>query len=297
MNKTKSYFPAAFELLQIFAEGGSSEGTGTGNSVTGSMVADAAPQVSVEPSSQATNKPEGNNDDLNARFDELIKGEFKEVYGKRINDTFRKRMKNSKETTEKFEKLQSVLPRLAQNYSVDPNDIDALVAAVQNDNSFYEKEALEAGVDVEFYKRMKQAEEQNQVFEQEKQMRENITKWHDDFETNVKTAFPNLTFDDVMDNPQFVNLMHNGIDALSAVTAIHARDLIPAAMEAAAKEATKRVVDDIAANSDRPVEGAAMSSTAVVPNNNVSSYSDAQIEAVLERVRRGETGIDFKNKF
>ena len=295
MTKTKGFVPATFALLQIFAEGGAGEGTGAGNGTTGVTATDAASQVSVEPSSQANNAD--GNDDLNARFDELIKGEFKEVYDKRINETFRKRMKNSKETTEKFEKLQGVLPMIAKDYNVDPSNIDALVAAVQNDNRHYEQEALEAGVDVEFYKRMKQSEAKNREYEEERERRKAVSRWYDDFETNVKSAFPNLTFEDAMANPQFINLMHNGIDALSAVTAIHAREIIPAAIENATKTATKRVVDNIAANADRPVEGFTMSSASVVSNNNVSSLSDAQIDAYINRVHRGETGIDFKTKF
>lgn len=294
MKKTFSLFPVN---LQLFNEGSTTANGGTtGNSTKGVTATDAMSQVGVEPSPQATNN-EGVELDLNARFDELIKGEFKEVYDKRINDTFRKRMKNSKETVDKFEKLQPALQMIAKSYNLDANDIEGLVSAVQNDDRYYEEAALEAGVDVAFFKRLKKAEDEVAANAHNRQMREDIARWHSDFETNVKQVFPNITFDDAMNNPKFVTFMKMGIDALSAVTALNAREAFPAAMEAAAKSAKKKVTDDIMANQRRPVEGAAMSAVGVSPKSDVSSLTDAEIDKILVRVRGGEKGIDFKTKF
>lgn len=300
MNKTITLNPVTLQLLQLFAEAGTGSGT-AGNGTMGATATAAMSQMGVDanngnqPSPQATD--DNNAQDLDSRFAEMIKGEFKEQYNKSVESVVKNRLKNSKETTDKFNKLQPALAKIAQNYNVDPTDIDSLVAAVENDNKYYEKEALEAGVDVEFYKRLKTAEDKNRAYDAQEQMRQDIAKWYNDFETNVKPVYQNVDFDAAMNNPDFVRLMRNGIDALSAFTAINARNAIPAAMEAAARQATKQVVDDIAANGSRPLEGAAMGSSAVVTKSDVSSLTDAQISEIAERVKRGERGIDFINKF
>ena len=293
MTKLFSLFPVN---LQMFTEGGAPANVGTaGNGATGETATAAVSQVGVQPSPQA-NVGKGN-DDLTARFDELIKGEFKEVYDKKVSDTFKKRMKNSKETVDKFEKLQPALAMIAKGYGVDATDVDAIVDAVKNDDRYYEEEALKQGVDVGFYKRLKNAEDIAQKAQAEEQMRQDIARWHSDFETNVKQVFPNISFEDAMNNPKFVTFMQMGIDALSAVTALNARESFPAAMEAAAKSARKKVTDDIMANQRRPVEGAAMSAVGISPKIDVSKMTNADVERYLERVRGGEKGIDLKTVF
>lgn len=314
MSKIISLIPVN---LQMFAEGSAAAGGGTaGNGTMGATATDAMSQVSdgssnkvtAEPSSQAT---DGNTPDLDAEFEKLIKGDYKEQFNKRVENTVKKRLKNSKETETKLKeteaKLQATQPALqllAEYYNVNTDDISGLVKAIQNDDRYLEEEAMKQGLDVNVLRRMKSAERERDVAIaqrdaqiQDQQRREEVSRWYKDFETNVKSVYPNITFDDAMQNEQFIKMMHLGIDALSAVTALNAREAIPAAMEAAAQSATKKVTDNIRANQGRPNEGAAMSSAAVVTKSDVSSLSNADVEKILDRVRSGEKDIDLVNKF
>ena len=94
--------------------------------------------------------------DRSSEFEKLIKGEYKDEYGKRVEDTVQKRLKSSKETVEKFEALTPVLELLGSKYGADYNDIEALKNAILEDDSYYEEEALEKGLTVEQLKEIKQ---------------------------------------------------------------------------------------------------------------------------------------------
>lgn len=97
--------------LQLFADGG--EGVGTGAEATtgvGASVPDLQSKkgeknplagvkygIQNEDESQTTDAtPKVAEEDRNAKFEELIKGEFKDLYDARMQDTIQKRLKIQK---------------------------------------------------------------------------------------------------------------------------------------------------------------------------------------------------------
>lgn len=167
--------------LQLFADGvGTAGGTATGETGTAAVSntgGKANPLANVQygiqketGDAQVTDVQTTENPavDANARFEELIKGEFKEQYNQRVQDTVQKRLKASKETVDKFNALAPTLEMLGKKYGVDATDIDALSKAIQDDDAYYEEEALEKGITVEQLKEIladyrKRAEEKQQA--------------------------------------------------------------------------------------------------------------------------------------
>ena len=139
--------------LQLFAEGGGGDG---GTSAGGEMgvtggVANHQGQVQVTDADGVT----AQNIDRKAEFDKLIKGEYKDLYDEKMQTTIQKRLKGTKETVEKYEALSPMLEMLGKKYGVDPSDTAALSKAIEEDDSYYEEEALEKGIPVEHLKEMR----------------------------------------------------------------------------------------------------------------------------------------------
>lgn len=183
--------------LQLFAEGGGTAGAGAGESGTGADgstgVKASAPglqtkgvknpladvKYGIQDDAQNANAQNSKTDDggniekpdRNAEFEKLIKGEYKDLYDARVQDTIQKRLKSSKETVDKYNELAPTLEMLARKYGIsDASDIKALNKAIEEDDSYYEDEALEKGITVEQLKSIRKMERENA--ELKRQMKE-----------------------------------------------------------------------------------------------------------------------------
>ena len=61
--------------------------------------------------------------DFDAEFEELIKGDFKDVFAKRTQSIIDKRFKTAKQTEARLEKLNPLLDGLAKRYGVNSDEI------------------------------------------------------------------------------------------------------------------------------------------------------------------------------
>ena len=161
--------------LQLFAEGGGDGGTGaegtTGVSATAAVsqnkgvksnpLADVVYGKQAEETTPVAEVVENPTEDRNAKFEALIKGEYKDLYDQRMQDTVQKRLKSTKETVDKYNELAPTLEALAKKYGVDASDIKALNKAIEDDDSYYEQEALEKGITVEQLKEIRKMEKEN----------------------------------------------------------------------------------------------------------------------------------------
>ena len=92
--------------------------------------------------------PEGGRD-MEAEFDSLIKGDFKDTYNKRVSGIVKDRLKGSKQTEASLREAREVMALMGERYGLDGTDAKALRAALENDKQYLEQEALEKGMSVE----------------------------------------------------------------------------------------------------------------------------------------------------
>lgn len=294
--------------LQLFAEGGGGDGgTGTGTAAAAEGV--AAPQTkaaknplaSVQYGKQenaAVAEPQQpaqpTTDDRQAKFEEMIKGEFKDLYDARVKDALDKRFKGTKETLDKYEALSPTIELLAKKYGVKPDDIAALNAAIEEDDSYYEAEALEKNITVEQLKEIRKIERENAQLRQqmqEKNTREKAAQqyaaWMDQAK-DLKNVYPSFDLRTELQNPQFVNLLRSNIDVRTAYEVAHKDEIIHAAMQFTAKKAEQKLANKIIAGGARPTENGNSSQSAAIVKDRVSSLSKADREEIDRRVARGE---------
>ena len=291
--------------LQLFAEG---SGTGDGGT-TGVTGEAAAPQAKgaknpladvkygVQPDAQAA-AVQGEETvvtaDRNAEFDKLIKGEYKDLYDAKVQDTVQKRLKGTKETVEKYNALAPTLEILAKKYGVDINDINALNTAIEDDDTYFEDEAMEKGITVQQLKEIRKMEKENADLKrqmQEQTAQQNASKlysaWMDQAE-QAKAVYPSFDLRAEMQNPRFVDLLRNNIDVRTAYEVVHHNDILPAAMQFTAQKVEQKMANKIIANGARPTENGINSQSAAQVKSDVSQLSKADRAEIARRVARGE---------
>ena len=288
----KNYlFPMTLDL-QLFAEGAGSGEGGTGSEgAMGATGTAATSQTSITDADGTT----ATNIDREAEFEKLIKGEYKDLYDARMQDTIKNRLKGQKETAEKYEALAPTLETLAKKYGVDASDIKALNKAIEEDDAYYEQEALEKGVSVEHLKEFKKMERENNELKKlrdEQNAKEAAEKkvagWMEESK-QVKTIYPQFDFKSEMQNSKFVDLLRvPGVDVRTAYELTHKDEIIAGAMQFTAKTVEKKIADKIAANGARPTENGLNSQSASLTKSDVSQLSKADILDIQRKVARGE---------
>ena len=311
--KNKYFIPML--SLQIFAEGGGAAGAGAGDGGTaqGQGVTEAAAlpqtkgeknnplaavkygiQEDVAPAAEVQQTITEAPTDLNAEFEKLIKGQYKEQYDARVQDTIQKRLKGSKETVDKYNALAPTLEILANKYGVDAADIEALNKAIQEDDTFFEEEALKRGMSVQDLKSIRKMERENADLKrqmQEQQTKEKADKLYAQWlqqEQDTKKVYPSFNMQAEMQNPRFVDLLKSNIDVKTAYEVLHKDEIIPAAMQFTAKTVEQKLTNKIIANGARPTENGMSSQGAAVVKSDVSQLSKADRAEIIRRVQRGE---------
>ena len=298
--------------LQLFADGGAGDGGTGAEGAQGVTAAAALPQTKgaknpladvrygiQDEEVPAAGEPKATEvapqPDRKARFEEMIKGEFKDLYDERLQDTLSKRLKGLNQTAEKYNSLSPTLELLAKKYGIkDSSDIEALNKAISDDDSYFEDEAMEKGISVEQLKEIRKMERENAELKrqmQEQEQHENANRlyaaWMDQAE-NARQTYPSFDLKSEMANPRFVDLLRSNIDVKTAYEVIHKDEIIPAAMQFAAQQVEQKVANKIKAGGARPSENGMSSQSAAVVKSDVSQLSKEDRAEIIRRVQRGE---------
>lgn len=304
--------------LQLFADGGAASGTSGASAEGGGTVAEGTKGETVAAAVQQQKKGGRSNaliqedtstndeslaaevtktvatKDRNSKFEELIKGEYKDLYDAKVQDTIQKRLKSTKETVDKYNALNPTLELLASKYGVEAGDVEALNKAIQEDDAYYEDEAIERGLTVSQLKEIKKMERENAELKrqmEEQSRRDNANKlysrWMNEAE-QTKSVYPAFNFETEMQNPKFLDLLRSNIDVRTAYEVIHKDEIIPAAMSFTASKVAQNLTNKIIANGSRPTENGNSSQGASVIKSDVSQLSKAQRAEVARKVAKGE---------
>ena len=294
---------APFFNIQLFAEGGGAPAGGDGaaaaapaegpqpTGVKGNPLADVqyGKQESAPDAGEKTSE-----DDRNSRFEELIKGEYKDLYDSRVQDTIRQRLKGNEAIVQKYNALAPMLDLLAGKYGVEPDNVEALSKAIEDDETFYEEEALEKGMSVQQVKEYRKMMRENKALKEQMEAQKNqqqadatVAAWMRDADA-VRQIYPNFDFRTELQNDQFRMLIQSNIPVQTAYEVVHKDELIPAAMQFTAKQVEAKVANNVRAGQKRPAEGAASSRSAVQVKSDPSKFTKADMDEIERRVARGE---------
>ncbi len=299
MNKTEKYARAL--CLTLFDGGGASAGgqgaasgeatgtpagTGAGNRAENKTGSPDAGEKTADGAVMTDEKAR------REEFDRLIHTQYKDLYTEATQRMIDRRFKQTKELEEKAGKMQPILERLSEKYG--ESDPDKLLKAMDDDDSYYEREAMEKGMTVGQLKEFKRIERENAAFKraaQEQQRQAEAQKvyagWMQQAET-LKQIYPSFDLKAECQNDTFVNLLKNNVDVKTAYEVIHRDDILGGAMAYTAQQVRQHVVSDIQARGMRPAENGTSSAPAAVTKPDVNKMTKAQREEIEKRVLRGE---------
>lgn len=289
--------------LRLFdeGEGGSPAGSGGAEGTSAGAIAEGVDQSGMQ---QETVSDYDNGAPSKATFEDLLKDpDYKKAYDSRVQAAVRDRFKNQADLQTQLDEYSPLMDMLGSKYGVDGKDVKAVLEAVQNDDSYYEDEALEKGLTVEQLKEIKRLERENAQFRaaEEEAERRNasqqiLNKWMADAE-ELKKTFPNFDLRTETENPvtgeNFIRMLQNGVPVKTAYQVIHMDEIMSGAMAYTAQQTAKKVTDNIQARGMRPAENG-RNATARVVSTDPARMTKAEREELSRRAQRGER-ITFNN--
>ena len=284
--------------IQLFSDGGTAgDGSGSGEGVTATDAMSQEGvnvQVAAEQQEGTTQTAELTPEQLEAEYEEAIKGKYKAIHQKKMSKLVSSRVNEFKPTVEKYNRSQSVLQKLAQRYGVEnAEDFDALESALDDDDPNLEAEALERDIPLEQLKQMKKVEREYQQLKSQDEKRKRdeainrqMQAWKEEAK-QVKEIYPDFDLGSESQSQDFNQLLASGIPMQKAYEVIHFEELMTRGMQTAQKEAEKKIANAVASNSKRVVENGVSGNAAVV-HTDVSRMTREQIDDINSRVLRGE---------
>lgn len=224
-----------------------------------------------------------------------FKADFKDLFDAEIKGIVNDRFKKSKETEKQLKAFSSVGQRLSEKYGVNADDPAAILKALDEDDSFYEKEAMEKGMPVDELKKVKAALRENETLKHEmaeRQRQETIERQVSEWMSQAKDAqciYPQLNLDEELKSERFRSLLQTpGVTVRDAYEIVHRDEIMPAYTQFVEQKAKKAVADSVKANGQRPRENAMNGSAPVKAVTGVASWSNEQLDEASRRAQRGE---------
>lgn len=308
--------------LQLLADGGgastgasTSESTGeSSGAVTGGMRDVPGSQgeddlsnieFGVSMQSQEVAQPEAKGDnttktpteaELQHAFDEMIKkgGQYHDQFDKRTQDIVNKRFKETKKLEKTLESHNEILGVLAAKYGLDASDSEGILKAVNEDDSLFESAAFEQGLTTEQYRNKLKLEQENKALKaaQEEAARNTNAEqiyagWLKDADAVSKKYGVEIDLAAEIENPDFTNLLSNGISFEAAFKTVHFDDIVNGAMATTASQVEKAIVNNITSRQARPAENGTQSASGKIFKSDPSQLTDAELDECIRRVARG----------
>lgn len=227
-------------------------------------------------------------------FQELIDGEYKDIYAEQFQQAFNRRFKEVKGMEQSLTDQKPILDMLMQRYKIADGDMGKLQKAIEEDNTYWQEAADEQGLTVEQYKAMQKLERENAELRAmrqrqagEQQAQQQLAKWMQEAE-GMKSLYPNFDLRTEIANREFQGLLKSGIPVQKAYELIHMDEIKAAAARSAAQTASAQMQASIKAKAARPAENGTSSQSAVIVKNDVGNLSRADRAEIARRVQRGE---------
>lgn len=248
---------------------------------------------------EASEIPEADENEQEMSFEELIKGKYKNDFSSKVQGIINERFKESKQNEARLEKFEQMAEVISAKYGLSGDNFDELMNAVQQDDSFYEEQAIEKGMTVgEYREHLRQQKEANKITQElealraEKQQQEYLNQWEKEA-NELKEEIPDFDFDVELQNDKFSNLVTMGWSLKDAYEAVHAREIINKVVPKAVEQAKVKTVQSIMAKGLRPNENGVKSHSPAKIKNSVDKLDDKDFDEIKRRVRNGDTGIKF----
>lgn len=234
-------------------------------------------------------------------FDSLIRGRYKADFDSAVQNIINQRFRETKALERELKSLKAerdqfspMLTVLADRYGKDAKDTKGILEAMQADDMIYEERAAERGMSVDQYREYTRVMNENRMLKaarDEAEQRQRIAEIHRQWEASaakVKEQFPNMDYRTEINDPDMRALLGAGIDFETAYQVRHRDEINRGLLEYASKKTERDVVNRIQSRASRPAENGTRSHSQGEVKTHVRDFTDADMEEIQRRVRRGE---------
>ena len=226
-------------------------------------------------------------------FNDLINGEYKDLYQENFQQVFDRRFKQVKSMEAELASHKEITDMLKSRYGVD--DVAQVKTALAEDNEYWESAAEQKGMSVEQYLAMQKLERENEELRAirrrqigQQQFQQQIDAWYKEAD-KVKELYPSFDFKTEAQNPEFLSLLKNGNSVEHAYKVLHFDELTQNAARVAAQTADAQAQARIKQKASRPSENGTSSQSAAIVKDNVANLTRKDRAEIARRVARGET--------
>lgn len=310
----KSKLKLLFPVLVLFdgGEGGGGEGAAEGgpqaevpvyhprNQKSGGELANVVYGKQAESDPDAGDQQVVSSDDAAARAARYqeFRNEFKAELDQDFQKVFNKRFGETKQMQEQLDAVSPVIDLLRDKYGVTDGDMDKLMAAMEEDDSYWQDAADENGMTVEQYKQFRRYERENaemreqiRAAQQQEQADNQLRQWWQQGE-ELKRSYPSFDLQREAQNPEFLRLLQSGVPVDHAFQVVHMDEIMQGVAANTARAAERQITANIRARGSRPTEAGASGKASFTVKNDVSKLSKKDRAEIARRAMRGEK-IEF----
>ncbi len=230
-------------------------------------------------------------------FDELINSErYKDLYTKRTQALIDRRFSETRVMETEITKLREIAELAGKKYGItDDADFSKLKAAIEGDEETWSREADEAGMSIEQYKKFDAIRRENAAYKAAEkndviaaQQRQKAQRWMNEAQA-LKAKFPAFDLKLELSDPNFVAAMNAGVPMELVYKGKYYDQNLEESSRGAAKAAERRAVDNVRARGSRPSEnGTSSQSSSFTVKSDPSKLTLDDFNEIARRVRNGE---------
>lgn len=276
------------QIMDLFIFDG--EGTGEGGADGGA--ADAAGQVAADNNAvgaENATAEEGTAEDLDAEFDEIIKGKYKDQFERKFKTLSERRFRGQRQMKSELEAYRKTMDRIMPRYEA--KTLDELNAKLDNDDNYIRVKAAEKGMSEDTCREYLAMEER--LFESDRRDRERakseqIEAWMREAE-EMRQIYPDFDLETEFNRSEdFFNRVNSGQPMLEAYRSVYFDDLLNSALKAGMREASAKTVESIRSQKQRPSENGTGHGSPGKSGKNIMALTRAECDELEKRVARGE---------
>ena len=226
-------------------------------------------------------------------FNDLINGEYKDLYQEAFQDVFNRRFKEVKGMETELASQKPIIDKLLARYNA--KDMAELDKALTEDTEYWESVAEAQGMTVEQYHAFQRLQQENAEYKAmqdrargQAQAQQQIAQWYKDAD-KVKEFYPSFDFKEEVKNPEFLSMLKNGVPVEHAYKMVHFDELTQNAARVAAQTADAQAQARIKQKASRPTENGTSSQSAAIVKSDVSTLTRKERAEIARRVQRGDT--------
>lgn len=243
-------------------------------------------EKTVETNAEPTTKKSGAE-----QLEEMMKdSEFRKAFSDKAQGIIDQRFKEYKGLQAKYEALEPIIEALTEKYGTEKDDFQALTKAFNADVEVYEALGEKHGMTGQQYKTLLDSQrtarnEQRMRLEIESRLKtqEAAKKIQTEAE-EVKKVYSDFDLQKTLANPKIRELLKVGIPLKAAYEAANIDEIL----QKRSNQTEQRVVENIKARSERPVEGGANAQSGAVAQNLAAKLTKQEREQLAQRAIRGE---------